>query len=360
MKGCYSLKKVTYGRSKKTGLPPGTLIHIGEKKAESIRMTQFKYNETDFEEIEFENPNENLILKDNKYLNWVNVIGIHDAELLGKIGELYGLHPLVMEDILSTEQRPKVEDYSDYTFIVAKMLYFDKTGKDLVVEQVSLILGEGYVISFQENGENIFHPIRERLKNGVGRIRKSGSDYLIYSLLDSIVDNYFNVLEKIGEIIEFAEDALLLHATNKTLQQIHQLKREMLFIHKSIWPLREVLGALERGESKFIQQSTVVYLRDVYDHIIQTIDTTETYRDILSGMLDIYLSSASNKMNEVMKILTVFSTIFMPITFIVGVYGMNFKIMPELEWVWGYPAVWLLMITISISMLIFFKRKKWI
>jgi magnesium transporter len=231
---------------------------------------------------------------------------------------------------------------------------------EIVTEQISLILGPNFVISFQEKKGTVFNPIRERIRNDKGRIRKMGSDYLAYSLLDLIVDNYFIIMEKLGEKIEFLEEEVVTHPTPETLQTIHHLKREMIFLRKGVWPLREVVSGLERGESSLIKESTRIYLRDVYDHTIQTIDTIETYRDMVSGMLDIYLSSISNRLNAVMKVLTIIATIFMPLTFLAGIYGMNFKYMPELEWRWGYLMFWLIMIGIGAFMLIYFKKKRWL
>ncbi|MGZ5502747.1 MAG: magnesium/cobalt transporter CorA, partial [Halobacteriota archaeon] len=227
-------------------------------------------------------------------------------------------------------------------------------------EQVSLIVGQNFVLSFQESEGDVFEPIRERIRNGKGRIRKMGADYLAYSLLDAIVDYYFVILEKQGERIEFLEEELVANPNTQTLQEIHHLKSEMLFLRKAIWPLREVIGALERGESPLIQQSTIVYLRDVYDHTIQAIDTVETSREMVSDLLDIYLSSVSNRMNAIMKVLTIIATIFMPLTFLAGVYGMNFRYMPELEWQWGYPLVWTVMIGVVVCMLIYFRRMQWL
>ncbi len=231
---------------------------------------------------------------------------------------------------------------------------------EILTEQVSLILGPNFVLSFQENVGDVFDQIRERIRSGKGKIRKMGADYLVYTLLDAIVDNYFIILEKIGEQIEFIEERLIINPASDTLNTIHKLKREMLFLRKSVWPLREVISGMERGESSLIKGTTKIYLRDVYDHNIQIIDTIETLRDMLSGMLDIYLTSISNRLNAVMKVLTIIATIFMPLTFLAGIYGMNFKYMPELEWKWGYPLILLIMSTIGISMLFYFKRKKWL
>ena len=347
-------------RSRKAGLPPGTLIHIGEKKTEELKITVIDYEETHFEEREVKRVEECFVFKDKPTVTWMNVDGLHQVEILEKLGECYGLHPLVLEDILNTDQRPKMEDYGEYIYIVLKALDYNDKSNEIGTEQISLILGSNFVFSFQEREGDTFDPIRERIRNGKGRIRSMGADYLAYALVDSIVDNYFIILEKLGEKIEFLEDKLVSHPTPETLQTIHHLRREMIFLRKAVWPLREVINSLERGESSLVKESTRLYLRDVYDHTIQTIDTIETYRDMVSGMLDIYLSSVSNRLNSVMKVLTIIATIFMPLTFLAGVYGMNFKYMPELEWRWGYPFIWLIMVGIGVLMLIFFRKKKWL
>ena len=347
-------------RSKKTGLPPGTLVHIGEKKREKTKITILDYDALHFEEEEVKSVDECLLFKDKPTVTWMNVDGIHQVEILERLGDRFGLHPLVVEDILNTDQRPKMEDFSDYIFIVLKMLYYDEKSNEIVTEQASLILGPNLVISFQEREGDVFDPIRERIRSEKGRIRKMGADYLAYALVDSIVDNYFLILERLGEKIEDLEEELVTNPTPETLQIMHELKREMIFLRKSVWPLREVISGLERGESSLIKESTGIYLRDVYDHTIQVIDAVETLRDMLSGMLDIYLSSISNRMNEIMKVLTIIATIFIPLTFLAGVYGMNFKYMPELERPWAYPMVWLIMLAIGLLMLIYFRRKRWL
>jgi magnesium transporter len=354
------MPKLTKKRSKKAGLPPGTLVHIGEKKAEGLKITVIDYDEVHFQEKEIKTIEECFLFKDKPTVTWINVDGLHQVEILEKLGECYGFHPLMLEDILNTDQRPKMEDYGDYIYIVLKMLIQSNKNNGIMTEQISLILGPNFVISFQEMEGNIFDPIRERIRNGKGRIRKMGADYLAYALLDSIIDNYFIIMEKLGEKIEFLEEELVTRPTAQTLKTIHQLKREMIFLRRAVWPLREVVSGLERGESSLMKEPTRIYLRDVYDHTIQVIDTIETFRDMISGMLDIYLSSISNRMNAVMKVLTIIATIFMPLTFIAGIYGMNFKYMPELEWHWGYPAVWLVVVFIGISMLIYFKKKRWL
>ncbi len=354
------MPKLMKKRSRKAGLPPGTLIHIGEKKTEEIKITIMDYDESQFQEKEAKSFDECFPYKGRPTVTWINIDGIHQVETLEKLGECFELHPLTLEDILNTDQRPKIEDFGDYMYIVLQMFSYDDRNNEIITEQVSLILGRNFVLSFQENIGDVFNQIRERIRSGKGKIRKMGADYLVYALLDAIVDNYFIILEKIGEQIEFIEERLIINPASETLNNIHKLKREMLFLRKSVWPLREVISGMERGESSLIKGTTKIYLRDVYDHNIQIIDTIETLRDMLSGMLDIYLTSISNRLNAVMKVLTIIATIFMPLTFLAGIYGMNFKYMPELEWEWGYPLILLVMSTIGISMLFYFKRKKWL
>jgi magnesium transporter len=354
------MPKLIKKRSEKAGLPPGSLVHIGEKKAETPKITIMDYDETHFQEKEIKMIEECFLFKDTPTVTWINIDSLHQVEILEKLGECYGFHPLVLEDILNTDQRPKMEDYGEYLYIVLRILnYNDKSG-EIESEQISLILGPNFIISFQEREGTVFNPVRERIRNGKGRIRKMGPDYLAYALLDVIVDNYFVIMEKLGEKIEFLEEELVTQPGPETLQTIHHLKREMIFFRKAVWPLREVIGSLERGESPLIKGTSRVYLRDVYDHTIQVIDTIETFRDMVSGMLDIYLSSISNRLNAVMKVLTIIATIFMPLTFLAGIYGMNFKYMPELEWRWGYLMFWLIMIGIGTFMLIYFKKKRWL
>jgi magnesium transporter len=353
-------------RLRKAGLPPGTLVYVGEKKVEAIRINVIDYDEQNFQEKQVSNIEECFPFKTTPTVTWINIDGLHDVEIIEKLGKQFELHPLVLEDILHTEQRPKYEDFDKYIFIVLRMLSYNDEVKAVESEQVSLVLGTNFVISFQERLGDVFEPIRQRIRNAKGRIRKMGPDYLAYALLDAIVDGYFSILEKLGERIESMEEQLVANPTEKTLHQIHTMKREMISMRKSIWPLREVISGVQRSESSLICETTGLYLRDVYDHTIQVIDTVESFRDMVSGMLDIYLSSISNKMNEVMKVLTIIATIFIPLTFIAGIYGMNFNPekspwnMPELNWYWGYPVVWLVMAVVMVIMLVYFRRKKWL
>jgi len=346
--------------ARKVGLPPGTLVQIEEKKAEKVKITIIDYDETQFQEKEVETVEECFPFKDKPSVTWINIDGVHQVEVIEKIGAHFGIHSLILEDIMHTVQRPKIEDFEDYIFVVVKMIYYDEKENEIKAEQVSIILGTNFVISFQEKEGDVFDHVRERIRRNKGRIRKMKPDYLAYALIDTIVDHYFIVLEKLGEKIEGMEEELVTNPTPETLQNIHTLKRELIFLRKSIWPLREVISVLERGESSLIDESTGIYLRDVYDHTIQVIDTVETFRDMVSGMLDIYLSSISNKMNEVMKVLTIIATIFIPLTFVAGLYGMNFKYIPELEWHWGYFAVLFLMVIIGFVMVLYFRNKKWL
>jgi magnesium transporter len=355
------MARIVKQRSKKAGLPPGSLVHIGEKRGDKAKVAILDYDEAHVQEKEVETIEECFIFKDHPTVTWIDVDRIDHVETIEKLGGCYGLHPLVLEDILNTDQRPKMEEYDSYSFIVLNMLYYRDQSGQVDTEQVSLILGKNFVLSFQEGKEgDVFGPLRDRIRTGKGRIRKMGADYLAYAMIDAIVDHYFIILEKLGERIESLEDALVAQPTTGTLKEIHSLKREMILLRKAVWPLREVIGSLTRGESPLIQESTRVYLRDVYDHTIQVIDSIETFRDMVSGMLDIYLSSVSNRLNAVMKVLTIIATVFMPLTFLAGVYGMNFKHMPELEWTWAYPALWLVMIAIGVVMLVYFRKKKWL
>ena len=347
-------------RSKQPGLAPGTLVHIGEKKTEKTKITLIKYDETSYQEKDVQSIEECFSLEDARTIKWINIDGIHHIETIRKIGDHYSLHPLTLEDILNTEQRPKMDDYEDYIFVVLKMFFYIEEHHELMVEQVSLIFRPGLVISFQEKEGDVFNPIRERMRNTKSRIIRHGSDYLAYALLDAVVDHYFVILERVGERIEYLQEQLIAEQDNQTLQDIHKLKREMIFLRKSAWPLREIINKMEREESPLIQETTVVYLRDIYDHVMQVIDTIETFREMISGMFDLYLTSISNRMNEVMKVLTIIATMFIPLTFIAGVYGMNFRYMPELEWHWGYYAVLVVMAVIGVAMLVYFRRKKWI
>lgn len=346
--------------ARKAGLSPGTLVHVGEVKEERVEISLMDYDEFSFREKKVASVEECLSFKETPTVTWINIDGLHEVEVVEALGEHFDLHPLMMEDILHTAQRPKMEDYERTLFLVLRMLRYDEKKQQIDEEQVSLVLGRNWVISFQEKTGDVFDPVRERIRNERSRLRKLGADYLAYALIDAIVDHYFGLLEKLGDQVETLGEELVENPTPKTLGEIHTLKRELLFMRKSVWPLREVISRLQRGESPLFNGQTLLYLRDVYDHTIQVIDTVETLRDMIAGMLDIYLSSLSNRMNEVMKVLTIIATIFIPLTFIAGIYGMNFQFMPELYWSWGYYGTLGVMGAVAIGMLIYFKRKKWL
>lgn len=349
--------KFEKGRSKKSGLAPGTPIKIGKMQKSEPTIEVIEYNENQF--IKLKNADVSKLKKpsekDRKI--WININGV-DPATLQNVGEIFNIHPLVIEDILNTDQRPKAQEFEDNIYVVLKMINLLEDRVEF--EQLSIVFGKNYVITVQEQEGDIYDPIRERIELSKGEIRKFESDYLAYALIDSTVDHYFKFLEEIGEDIEELEEEIVDSPKINTMKKVHTLKLELIMLRRSIWPLREAIGAMDRSENKLISKKTKIYLRDVYDHVIYIIDQIETYREIVSGMLDIYLSSLSNKINEVMKVLTIITTIFMPLTFIAGIYGMNFEFMPELKSDLGYPAVLILMAIIGIGMFIYFRRKKWV
>jgi len=354
------MRKRIRKRSEKSGLPPGSLVHIGKSSREKVTITVLDYDADSCHELEMKSYEECIIFKERPTTTWINVKGLEQVDIIRKMGECYSLHPLVLEDILNTNQRPKLEDYGDYVYIVVKMLHHSHEN-GIYPEQISIILGTNYVISFQEGIHgDVFDATRERIKGGKGKIREMGADYLAYSLIDATVDSYFGILENLGEQVEDLEEEVEISSDSSTPGRIHDMKREMIFLRKAVWPFREVAASLERGETALIREATRVYIRDVYDHIIQVMDIIETHRDMLSSLFDIYLSSQSNRINEVMKFLTVVGTVFMPLTFIVGLYGMNFQFMPELHWKWGYPAALSLMALTAGSMVLYFRKKRWL
>jgi len=345
---------------RQAGLAPGTLVHIGEKKVEDVRITVMDFDGEGFREKVVESVDECFAYRDKPTTTWINVDGVHDVGIVEKLGGCYGIHPIVLEDVVNTVQRPKMLDFGDYIFLSLKMLYFEGSRDQVKVEQVSLILGLNFVISFQEDVGDVFDPVRDRIRKGTGKVRRTGADYLAYSLIDSIVDGYFTVFEWLGERIEEIQERLVVDPTAENLKTIHHLKSEMIELRKAVWPLREVIANLERVESPLVRKDTLIFLRNVYGHTIEIIETIESFRDLMAGMIDIYLSSLSMKLNEVMKVLTIIATIFIPLTFVVGIYGMNFRYMPELGWRFGYPMVMLVVLAIGVTMLVYFRRKKWL
>lgn len=351
---------------KKPGSAPGTVQHIGEQRLDEVQLTIHDYDESHIDEIAIKDVEESRTYLDDSSKTWLKVCGLHDIKKLKTIWSYFDLHPLMQEDIVNTTQRPKAELYENSMFFVLRMLSYSGDSGQLESEQVSIVLGKNYVLSFQESSQPLFGPVLDRLKFGNVRIRKRGVDYLAYALIDTIVDHYFKVLENLENRIEALEDELLNDPGEETFQYIHVLRRDLVFFRKMVWPLRDTLNTTIRDDSPFIEEQTNIFLRDVYDHVVQIIDNIENYRDITMGMHDTYMIHVSNKMNEVMKVLTIIATIFIPLTFIAGIYGMNFNTevspynMPELQWYWGYPAAIGAMVVLTIVMIVFFRRKGWL
>ncbi len=354
------MAKIVGSQSTTAGLPPGTVVHVGEAPAGPVRISVITYDEGSLEETPLDPAVGCPTIKPAPAITWVNVVGVADAEALERLGQCVNLHPLVVEDIANTGQRVKLEDYTDYLYLVVKSLSWDSQAGEVTTEQISLLVGDHWVLSFQEAGPDAFESVAARLRNEKARARKMGADYLAYELIDAVVDHYFETIEQVGEQIELLEDEVVTDPQAGTIEDIHRLKRDMILLRRAVWPLREVVGGFERLDSELVKPTTGVYLRDVYDHTIQVIDTIEAFRDVLSGLLDIYLSSISNRMNAVMKVLTIIATIFIPLSFLAGVYGMNFKGIPELEWRWGYAAFWAICAVTTVVMVAYFKKKRWI
>ncbi|MDA8141139.1 MAG: magnesium/cobalt transporter CorA [Desulfobacteraceae bacterium] len=344
----------------KVGTSPGTLVHVGEQRVDQVSFEVINYDDTTIEGYETISLEEALAHCDGARTTWLNVEGLHDTNIVARIGERFKIHPLTQEDILHTAQRPKKEEFENYLYIVLQMLRYLPDEAEVVAEQVSLILTPATLISFQESPGDVFAPVRERLQKNRGKIRSSGSDYLAYALVDAVVDHYFVILEYIGTQIEDLEEETIDNPKADVLHHIHELKREVISLRKQIWPLREIVVGLIKQDSPLIKTNTTLFFRDVYDHTIQIMDTIESYRDLLSGLLDLYLSNLSIRMNQVMKVLTIIATIFIPITFIAGVYGMNFEHMPELKWRYGYLMAWGIMIAMVSGLILLFKKKDWL
>ncbi|MBI5557041.1 MAG: magnesium/cobalt transporter CorA [Deltaproteobacteria bacterium] len=345
--------------SRKAGLPPGSVVHVGEEREQRSRIYFVRYSESECREQEYLNIQDLPDDASEGTVTWVHVNGIHQARMIEELGRKFDFHFLVLEDIADTGHRPKIDDWEDYFFLILKSLVYDEEAQFVLPDHVSIICAANMVFSFQESGPDLFRSVRERINDGKGRIRKKGADYLVYALLDTVVDGYFSALEKIGDRIEILEEAILENSNRGAFHRIHALKREMTVIRKSIWPLRDIITRLEMNE-RLIVDNTRYYLRDVHDHVVQAIDIVETFRDMLANLHEVTLSLNSNKMNEIMKVLTIIATIFIPLTFIAGVYGMNFKYMPELEWRWGYFGVLAFMLMVGSIMGYYFKIKKWL
>lgn len=347
-------------RSRKSGLPPGTLVHVGKRRVERVSITVMDYDEGSLHEHTLNTIEECAAYLERDGVTWINITGIHDTDLLQRCGDIFGIHPLVLEDIVNTTQRPKAEDHGDYLFVVLKMLYLRPGDDEVTSEQVSLILGKRFVLTFQEIEGDVFDTIRNRIRTGGGRIRRKACDYLAYAIIDAIVDHYFVILEAVGDEIEAVHDEVVVRAEKETLARIHNLKHHMIGMRRILWPLRELVSTLEKMESRLLGPELNPYLRDVYSHTFQVIDSLDAMREMLSSAMEMYMTTLSNRMNEIMKTLTVIATIFIPLTFVAGVYGMNFDHMPELHWRYGYAAVWGFMLLSIGTMLLLFRRRRWL
>jgi magnesium transporter len=358
LKQLYPFKKISRP-SRKIGLPPGSIVYLGEQKVEKVKITLTEYDEKEYETYEIKSAYEIEPFTDTPRVTWVNVCGLHETDFLKEIGEKFKIHPLVLEDILNTDTRPKIEITDDYLFTVMKLFIYNAEQKIFESEQVSFILGRNFMFSFVEKSDEIFNPVRDRIAGQLGKIRKRASDYLLYALMDIVVDYYFLVLEKIEERIESLDDEVINDPEKTLAEKIYNLKNLLLMLRRSVTPMREIVNQLIKDEGDLLEGSIEPYLRDLYDHVIHISETLEVQREITTGLMETYLSMMSNKMNEVMKVLTVIATIFIPLTFIVGIYGMNFKFMPELDVPWAYYVVWGVMISVVVGMVIYFRRKKW-
>ena len=346
--------------TKKAGLPPGSIVHIGRHISDKITVSIVDYDATNISETVCKSTEECFPFKETDTISWINVDGLHDTEIITSLGNHFELHSLLLEEVLNTLHRPKVEEFDDYLFLTLKMLAISKDGKSVISEQISFVLGKGWVISFQEQKGDIFNTLLRRLREFKEPIRRKGADYLFYRLIDTVVDNYFFVTDYISEVTENLEEQVLHSPDNKSLQEIQYLKKQLINLRKAIIPLREAVATLEKDTTVFIEEGTIRYLRDVYEHIIHVNESIDVLRDTLASIMDLYQSGVSNKMNQVMKVLTIIATIFIPLTFIAGIYGMNFDHMPELHWKYGYLGVWGIMIIVAIIMLIYVKRKRWL
>ncbi len=355
------MQKATSSRAaNKTGLAPGTIVYVGNKAKKELFIDVFDYNKDYLDEKQLKDIEEAFTYENKETITWINVNGLNHVNEIEKLGKDFELHPLIIEDIANTKQRPKLEEHEEYIFVVLKMLYFDQE-QNLKFENISFIQGSNYVLSFQEADGDVFDSVRERLRNSKGRVRSQGADYLLYVLMDAIVDNYFNLMEVMGEKIEELEENLFEEKSkNDLIQEIHNLKREILRIRRAVYPLREVVNRMDKVEASLVTEKTQLYLRDLYDHVIQVSESIDIQRELIWSLMDMYMTTISNRMNEVMKVLTIMATIFIPLTFIAGVYGMNFENIPELKFQYGYFVLWGVMVVVFLGMLYYFKRREWL
>jgi len=339
--------------------PPGTVQYIGKPRTEESKIELIEFNESEAEKYKIEEPEQLRKFLLTEKIKWIRVTGVHDIELIARLGEIFHINQLELEDLSNTTQRPRMEERDHYIFLVFKALHLNSEDQDVVIEQVSIILGENYVLSFHETESKLFDDLRTRILTSKGRVRKMKSDYLAFALADILIDQYFYILEDIGNTVENIENELIINPDSANQEAIYRIKRRLVYVGRTIWPVRELINAIERSDHLLIHEETRIYFRNIYDHSVQIIESLDNLRDLTSSMMDLYLSSVSLKLNEIMKVLTIFSALFIPLTFFAGVYGMNFKIFPELEWHWGYPLFWTICIIVTIFMLFYFKRRKW-
>ncbi len=346
--------------SAKSGLPPGSLVHVGKVQPGDVSISVIDYDENGVHLKDSADVDHLRSTESAGTTRWIDVNGLHQVETIAQIGWQFGLHPLILEDVLNTNQRPKIEEAGDSLFIVLKVVHYDEDAEEIDTEQLSLVLGPHFLLTFREASSPLFEGLRESIVEGRGRIRNEGADYLVSCLIDVVVDKYFEILDKLAVRIEQVEEELGVGPRRETIRDIHELRTDMIVLRRSLWPLRDVIGKLAKGDKPVIRDSTLPYLRDVHDHAIHVVETLDTYRELVTGIHDIYLSTTGNKLNEIMTVLAIIGTIFIPLTFLTGWYGMNFKAMPELASPWGYPGAIIIALASTVVMLIFFRWKKWI
>ncbi len=339
--------------------PPGTVQYVGKPRSEKSKIELIEYNEFEVSEYLIEKPDQLKKFLENDKIKWIRITGVHDVDMVTQIGEIFHINQLELEDLSNTSQRPRMEERDHYIFQIYKALLLNPEDNEVTIEQVSLILGENFVISFHETEPELFNSLRTRILTGKGRVRKMKSDYLAFTLADIMIDQYFLILENIGDNIEIIENELILNPGSANQESIYRMKRRLVYVGRTIWPVRELINEIERSDHQLIHAESRIYFRNIYDHTVQIIETLDSLRDLTSGMMDLYLSSVSLKLNEIMKVLTIFSALFIPLTFLAGVYGMNFKFFPELQWQWGYPVFWAICLIAALFMLFYFKKKKW-
>jgi magnesium transporter len=345
--------------SAKSGLPPESMVYVGKERAGKMLVKVIDYDENNMEEMTIEDLQVCEYYKKKDSVTWISVTGIHEAERVEKICNIFHIHPLIQEDILNTQQRTKIEEFGQYLFVTFKNLFYSETSKTIETEQISVILGHNFLLSFQEADSHLFDEIIQRIHTGKGTIRQKKADYLLYKILDTAVDQYFVLIDQIGDMVEDIEEETMYYPNSKTTFKIQGVKKNLMILNKHILPMREALNKIESGSTELIEHKNINYFRDVYDHTYQAYDTIENHRSLLTDLMNIYFTTTSNKLNQVMKVLTIISTIFMPLSFLTGVFGMNFKYFPYIDHPDAYYVFWIVVIIVTIGMLFYFRRKKW-